>query len=246
MRGQMITTILAFLMGCVGITLWSVVAQGEINLLISVLIAIPMLTIIACAFYPDFWSWFFFFYGITTAYAVGAVTSGDWGSHWGPHSSLSSVCIPIGSAWLHIHHWAEGMILLGIAVRPIVHYKRLIANHYRGAKALFWYGVRLWMVGGLFMIGAVFLYAQHFTDARRSIWCVLAWSGAFIGPFLGSVCMSREYHSHSFRICLGIGLGVSIGVISSGAIEVLQEMTQKKSVPSTLIFYSDKDERCSQ
>lgn len=244
MQKKWITTLLVIMMTGVGVALWNIMARGEINLLITVVIAVPMLTIIACAFYPDFWSWFFLFFGITTAYSACYITAGDWGNHWGSNSALSSLCIPIGNAWLHIHHWTEGIILLGIAVRPIVHCKHMRTDHHRGARALFRYGKRLILIGVLMMSSAGILYAQHFTDSRRSIWCILAWIGAFIGFFLGPVCMSREYHQHTFRVCLAIALGISIGLISSGGVEILQEPAHNTSIPSTLIFFSQGDSRC--
>jgi hypothetical protein len=256
MRGEWVTVLLTFLMGIVGIVLWSMIARPDANVLVSALIVIGMMTLIVCAFHGGFSRgllkvmdhWFavaFCITGLITSHATAAITSGDWGNAWRETrlspSNLSSLCIPIGDqGWLHIHHWLEGLGLLAIVARIIVRFGRLYdgSDRYRREAELWRMGRRLAVIGGALMLAGIVLQQMHYTDSRRSLWAIFVWIGAFIGIFLGGACLSREYYRCTFRTCLAIGLGISLGVTSTGVIEALQELIPEKRVPSTIIFYT--------
>lgn len=263
MRGGWFTAILTFFMGIVGLVLWRFIASADMNILVSALIVIGILTLIGCAFHGGFSRgflkvmdhWFAIAFCITaliTSHATAAITSGDWGNAWGRTklnpSNLSSLCIPIGEqGWLHIHHWAEGLILLAIVARIIVRFGRLYdgSDRHRREREIWRMGKRLAIISAVLILTGLVLQQMHYTDSRRSLWAIFVWIGSFIGPFLGGACLSREYYRCTFKVCLAIGLGIGLGVTSSGAVEAMQELAHEKQVPSTIIFYTNgPDGRC--
>jgi hypothetical protein len=245
-----VSGVFAFLAAAVSLVLWRTIVGTNMNILISAVIAIPLLTFIVLSFHDGGWQGIaelsrdwrtltMMWTMLVMTHCIGSIISGDWT----PKAMLASACLQMFGWWVHIHHWAEGLVAVGFAVRLIGHWHRFELAGQKSLSVIRGFGKRCLYGAAMMGVAAVLTSIWHWEDQQSLVFLYLG--AAVYLVFLGVPCRVNEAGTEAFRICLAMALGTALGIVSSGIMEIIQDHSTLNKVPSTLIFFTDlPDARC--
>lgn len=225
----------------VGIMLWWFLAGRNANLLVSAAMAVGLLFFITSVFDRGAWHGFcrivlrdglahtWFWIATVTAMMVASVIAGDWG----PEHKIPSTCL----GPLHLHHWAKGLICLGLLAIPL----EMLRREECDTRALRRYGGGLLLLAAAgFAFGTLLMMTGHGNLTVR----VDAFAYAMYFVMLGLLLRSSETNTQAFRVCIAMSIGIAFGIALQGGAEILRDFS-KGGIPESLIFWhSEIDPKC--